>query len=197
MNFKSTIFIIFFLTIIYLTIISCQENYSPKPKGYPRMNFPEKTYTQIDTLLPYVFDIPSYARIEPDKGKNVEPYWVNLQFPSLNATLHISYKKINDNLNQYTEDSRKMVYKHSGKADNIIPKEWTNPDNKVFGMLYDIKGDAASTLQFYLTDSIRHFVRASFYFNTIPNKDSLAPAQAFIREDIDRMIESFKWNDKF
>ncbi len=185
------------VAMLIALIIGCGKSYSPKPKGYARIDFDEKKYTTSDSTYPYLFDIPTYCKMEDDKNSDAEPYWVNVQFPKLNATLHISYKKINNNLNKYTEDSRKMVYKHASKADNIIPKEWVNNEEKVFGMLYDIKGDAASTLQFFLTDSINHFLRASFYFNTIPNKDSLAPAQAFIRKDIDRMIESFKWNKDF
>lgn len=186
------------ISLLVLLMTSCQnDNYSPKPTGYQRMTFPEKEYEKINKNLPYTFEIPSYAKIVNDKDPNAEPYWINVQFPNLNATLHVSYKKVDGNLQAYTEDSRTMVYKHSGKADNIIPKEWINHEERVYGILYQIKGNAASTLQFHLTDSIRHFVRASFYFNTEPNKDSLAPAQEFIRKDIDRMIESFRWKPDF
>jgi gliding motility-associated lipoprotein GldD len=184
------------MTILLFT--ACQDdNQTPKPTGYPRMTFPPKEYKEIDKALPYTFEIPTYAKIEKDKGPNAEPYWINVQFPKLNATLHVSYKEVDGNLQTYTEDSRTMVYKHSGKADNIVPKQWVNHEDNVYGILYQIKGNAASTLQFHLTDSVRHLVRASFYFNTEPNKDSLAPAQKFIRKDIDRMIESFRWNEDF
>jgi len=193
----STLFAVILFSLIGFINFNCSENYNPKPIGYPRADFPEKLYMPSGSRLPYLFDIPQYPHIQADKSPNAEPYWINVQYPALNATLHVSYKKINNNLPEYTEDSRKMVYKHTGKADNIIPKEWINTEENVYGILYEIKGDAASTLQFHLTDSMQHFVRASFYFNTVPNKDSLAPAQAFIREDIDRMIESFHWNPEF
>ncbi|MEA2043373.1 MAG: gliding motility lipoprotein GldD [Bacteroidota bacterium] len=182
------------LMISLVWISSCKENNTPKPRGYFRVDFPEKEYTQSDSTLPYLFEMPVYSYIQKDIKNSENENWVNLQFPKLNATLHLSYKPVDNNLHLYTEDSHEMVYKHSGKADAIIPTEWRNEKNNVYGILYQIEGNAASTIQFYLTDSVNHFVRGSFYFNVHPNKDSLAPAQEFIKADIDRMIETFRWN---
>jgi gliding motility-associated lipoprotein GldD len=100
---------------------------------------------------------------------------------------------VDHNLFQYTEDSRALAYKHTIKADAINETVYTNPGHRVYGILYDIKGNAASSLQFYLTDSVRHFLRGSLYFNVEPNKDSLAPVIAYFREDIVHLIESFEW----
>ncbi len=179
---------------LLLIISACSENtYTPKPRGYFRTEFPEKSYQTFDSTYPYKFQYPKYAQIQADKEWNSEKYWANVTFGKLHAEIHLTYKKIEKNLPELTEDTRKLAYKHTIKADAITPIEWVNNEKKVYGLLFDIKGNAASTLQFYLTDSVEHFVRGSFYFNTIPNKDSLAPSQKFLREDIDKLIETFEW----
>lgn len=182
----------------FMWISSCaDETYTPKPRGYFRIDFPEKKYTRFDSAdYPYHFDYPVYAEVKKDRNRISEPYWVNLTFEDMNAKLHITYHKLENNLPELSEDARKFAYKHSIKADAIKPKEWVNPEKDVYGILYRIKGNAASTLQFYLTDSAEHFMRASFYFELQPNKDSLAPAQQFIDKDLERLIESFEWNPK-
>ncbi|MCK5169644.1 MAG: gliding motility lipoprotein GldD, partial [Bacteroidales bacterium] len=113
--------------------------------------------------------------------------------PDLNGKIHISYKTIDNNLNQILEDTRKLVYKHTIKADAINEKMFIKPEKKVYGILYEIEGNAASPMQFFLTDSINHYLRGALYFNVEPNKDSLAPVLDFVREDIIVLIESFEW----
>lgn len=176
--------------------ISCKDSYYPKPHGYLRTDFPEKTYRQFDSIFPYTFEIPVYSKVVPDSSRGAEKYWSDWNFPGFNATVFISYKDIRNNLHEYEEDTRKLAYKHTIKADAIEPIIWENHKENVYGILYDIQGNVASQIQFYLTDSVRHFIRASFYFNCVPNKDSLAPSLKFLREDIDRMIETFKWKNE-
>ena len=79
------------------------------------------------------------------------------------------------------------------KADAIGEMAYSNEDDNVFGTFYEIKGDAASNVQFYLTDSAKNFVRGALYFDVVPNKDSLAPVLSFISEDVKHLIETFKW----
>jgi gliding motility-associated lipoprotein GldD len=193
MNKYSIIYIPFFIILIFLS--SCGDVSIPKPHGYIRTDYPEKKYQTFDTNYPYKFKYPVYSKIENDSTPNAEKYWANIIFPSFNAKIYISYKKINGNLSNFEEDTRKLAYKHSIKADAINSQVWNNPQKKVYGVLYEIKGDVASQIQFYLTDSTTNFIRAAFYFNAIPNKDSLAPALEFIRKDIDVMIESFEWKN--
>ncbi len=184
---------------LYLIIItsflffSCREKYTPKPRGYPRIDFPQKLYVLHDSIEPYLFEYPEYAKIVPDRSPGSELYWMNIEFPSLNGTVYISYKKINGNLNAYVEDSRNFVYKHTVKAEQIPETRVSKPEKEVYGIIYDLKGNTASSVQFFLTDSIRHFVRGSLYFNTQPDKDSLAPVINFVREDIIHLINTFQW----
>jgi gliding motility-associated lipoprotein GldD len=173
--------------------ISCQRTYTPKPRGFLRIEFPDKEYTRFDSSCPYSFDHPVYSQVLPDTDYNSEPCWINIEFPSFNGKIHISYKKVDGNIYRYMEDSRSLAYKHTIKADAIKETVYTDPEAEVYGILYDIKGDAASSLQFYLTDSNKHFLRGSLYFNVLPNKDSLAPVIDYFRKDIIQLIESFEW----
>ena len=116
-----------------------------------------------------------------------------MDFNKIGGRLHISYKNINNNLGQILEDSRKLAYKHSIKADAIHEQVFIQPERNIYGILYEIDGNAASSIQFYVTDSINHYVRGALYFNVEPNKDSLAPVIRFIKDDIIVMIESFEW----
>ena len=182
------------LLVIILVVCACNNEYYPKPKGYFRIDLPEKEYVPFDTLYPYSFEYPVYARVIPDDHPQAEPYWINIVYPQFNGTLHLSHKKINGNLNEYLEDTRTLVMKHIPKASSIENKQYSNDKAKVYGLTYTISGvAAASPYQFYLTDSTEHFVRGALYFNTVPNNDSLAPVIEFLKEDINHMIETFEW----
>jgi gliding motility-associated lipoprotein GldD len=179
--------------LIILPVLACQRSYTPKPRGFMRIEFPPKAYTTFDSVCPYTFEYPVYGKIVPDTDVFAEPCWINIEFPSFDGTIHISYKEVNHNLNDYIEDSRTLTYKHTIKADAIKETVYTNPAQDVYGMLYDVKGNAASSIQFYLTDSNTHFLRGSLYFNVQPDKDSLAPVISFFRKDIIHLVESFAW----
>ena len=183
------LFIFFFL----ISGFSCRENFTPKPRGYPRIDFPEKVYTLYNSSKAFSFDYPVYAEVVPDRSVNAEQDWLNINFTQMNGTIYLSYKTINKNLDRYIEDSRNFVYKHAIKAEHIPEIPFYRPESKVYGILYDIKGNAASSVQFFITDSTMHFVRGSLYFDTQPDKDSLAPVIQFVREDIVHMINTFQW----
>ncbi len=187
------IYIWFVSGLILFAGISCRESYTPKPRGFLRIEFPEKEYIRFDSTCPFIFAHPVYSRVLPDTDYYSEPCWINIEFPSFNGKIHISYKKVEGNLYQYMEDSRSLAYKHTIKADAIKETVYSDPEADVHGILYDIKGNAASSLQFYLTDSNNHFLRGSLYFNVEPDKDSLAPVISYFREDIIHLIESFEW----
>jgi len=165
----------------------------PKPFGYFRITLPGKEYQTYNTSCPYSFSYPVYAVIENDTDANTEPCWINIRFPALNATIHCSYKQNKDELGGYIKDSRTLVYKHTVKADAINEIPINDTLRNVYGMLYDIKGNAASSVQFYLTDSVARFMRGALYFNCPPNKDSIAPVLQFVQEDIDTLLKTFIW----
>lgn len=183
-----------FIAILSIFLVwSCGETYIPKPYGYFRVDLPKHEYRTIDTLgLPYRFDLPKNVTMIDRKTKS-ENYWIDLNYPQLNASVYCSYKRIDHNLIDLLEDTRKIVYKHSVKADGIGEKVFDNDTKNVHGILYDLKGNTASSLQFVLTDSTKHFFRGALYFNNVPNKDSIAPMAQYIREDMIRLMESFEW----
>lgn len=184
---------VFLFILIALVPVSCKKKYTPKPKAYYRIDFPKKEYQNWNTDFPYSFDRLSMTKIEKDATKGAEKYWANIQYPEYRATIHLSYKNVDNNLEEYLEDSRKMAYKHSIVADAIAEQVYINNEENVYGMIYRIKGNAASSVQFVATDSTKHFLRGALYFQEHPNQDSLAPVIQFIDKDIVRLMESLKW----
>jgi gliding motility-associated lipoprotein GldD len=183
-----------YLAVIPFVLYSCQNSYVPKPRGYYRIDFPVKEYRQFDTTFPYTFEYPVYAKIVRDSSRMAEPYWINIVYYPFNAQLHISYKPVRNNLAIYLNDAHTLVNKHIPKANAISQREYVDADEKVFGLVYEITGsDAASTYQFYLTDSTKHFVRGALYFDLVPNNDSLAPVIDFLKKDVEHMITTFRW----
>lgn len=179
---------------LILGLNSCKNDFQPKPRGYFRIQLPKKEYTRFQiSSFPYQFDIPAYSRIGKPQS-NPEKYWINVIYPMFKAQLHISYKPVNNNLDTLLNDAHKMMNKHIPKANAINEQMFINEDLKVYGMSYEIMGsEAASPYQFYLTDSTQHFLRGALYFNFSPNNDSLKPVIEFIKEDMERLIESFEW----
>ena len=183
-----------FPLLLLIFSLSCKQEYTPKPHGYFRIDFQEKTYHRLDSAgLPYNFEIPDYSKIVADDERFSEPYWVNLLVPKHNAELHISYKKVGNNLSKLLEDSHTLAYNHSIRADAINERIFVNPEKKVYGTIYMIDGNAASPLQFYLTDSTQNFLRGALYFREVPNIDSLQPVIDYLTPDIIRLIETTEW----
>lgn len=192
---KQTTLIIRILAFIFI-LSSCDEEdeiYSPKPKGYPRIDFPKKEYRIYDSLCPYLFEIPNYSKMVRDKHKGAEPCWLNLEFPKFNATIHLSYKTIDKNISEYLEHSHDFANRHQIKATGMEEVVILRDSAKVYGLLFDIAGNTASSLQFYLTDSTKHFLRGALYFNSVPNTDSLKIVIDFIKKDVLHLINTTRW----
>ena len=181
-----------FIFCLSMVVFSCKENYTPKAKGYIRIDFPEKKYTRFQSPLGFSFEYPVYSVIKTDSGMNRHE-WINIEFPQFDGTVYLSYIKINKDPGKHADESRDLAYKHTIKAESIQEIMINLPEQKVFGIFYDIKGNAASSVQFFVTDSLVNFIRGSLYFNTQPNQDSLGPVIHFLREDIDHFIKSLEW----
>jgi gliding motility-associated lipoprotein GldD len=184
------------LSLIVLLAACNSNDFTPKPRGYFRIELPVKQYRQLDSIYPYKFDYPVYARITPDPMAKEEKNWMNLEFPRFRGKVHISYKTVSDKaeLARFFEDSRKLALKHISKASSIDQTTLSDPANHVYGLIYSINGTgAASPYQFYVTDSTRHFLRGALYFDAIPNSDSLLPVISFVKKDIDHLINTLRW----
>lgn len=188
-----------FILMLCVGMTACKNTPTPKPRGFFRMEFPTDTQRihYQGEGLPYHFSAASFSKIERRTDEPKEQYWCDVQYPALNATLYISYKQLSqrkgEDLAARTEESYQMSYKHVVKADYISESSFSVPQHKVYGTLYEVGGDAASAIQFYATDSLRHFIRGSLYFNCTPKRDSLAPAIEFLTQDIRKIIESLQW----
>ena len=183
--------------ILFLLLASgCKDQYTPKPYGYFRIDFPEKQWVASPDTLPYCFEQSAQAILEADPDKQAEPGWMNLSYPQYNAKLHLSYKEINNDtaLNHYLEDCHHLAYTHTIKAESINEKYFKN--REIFGLIYYIEGNTASSTQFFITDSTRHFLRGALYFNQHPDKDSLAPVIDYLREDVVTLMETLRFKNK-
>lgn len=182
------------LVLLVLASSCGDKNPQPKPRGYFRIDLPEKQYVTLDTMHYYSFEYPTYSTITPDYHSLQEKDWVNVEFPRFKGTIHISYKQVNDNLGEYLEDAYFMITKHIGKATGIRDSVIINKERDVYGLMYYLDGEGvASPLQFYLTDSTEHFMRGSLYFNVVPNNDSLQPVIDFITDDVRHLINTLEW----
>ena len=177
-----------------LFLSACSEDYTPKPRGYFRISLPEKKYTNVSPeTCPFTFEIPEYAQSVLDTSPNAQPCWINIEFPQFRGTLYLSYRQLEGNLQQCIEDSRALSMKHIPKSSGIEESDIIIPEQKIYGSYYTVKGNAASALQFYVTDSTRNFIRGSLYFYTLPNPDSIAPVQEFLETDVMHFVNSLHW----
>ena len=169
---------------------SCEEHAVPRPRGYPRIDFPKKEYRPTADSLPFFFEMPAYMELLHSAR---EGYAYNMSAPRYRATIHLTYYNRPSALNTLMEDSRKMAYQHSVRADAIRESLYEDSARRVYALLYRLSGDVASAVQFYATDSVSHFLRGALYFYVAPNADSLAPAVAFFDADMVHLLETLRW----
>jgi gliding motility-associated lipoprotein GldD len=190
----------FFCVLCLFVLMACNSPYTPRPKGYYRIDFPEKKYQRFEQAgYPYSFDYPVYAQVVKDStffGERTEnPWWINVDFPHFNARVYISYKAIGPtSLEKLVGQGFAMAGKHSVKAYAINDSAFENPQG-VKGVFFNLEGDVATANQFFLTDSVRHFLRGALYFDATPNADSLAIVNRFLVTDLQRLIQSFTWKN--
>lgn len=180
---------------LWVACVHKEESYAPKPKGYFRIELPEHSYQKMDTILPFTFDIAQTAKVSFQQ-KEDEKYWINVDYPSLNAVFNMTYFPLHNDLRDLALAEERMVKFHidHGKADDVQYSLVADDANRVFGRIYEIEGaEAACPLQFWTTDSVNHFLRASIYFNFAPNNDSLAPVIQYLKEDALKIINTLSW----
>lgn len=189
--------ILLFVLLSVIAACTSESTNTPKPKGYFRINFPKKQYRVFNSDCPFTFEYPVYAQITADSDKNAQPCWNNMNFPQFNGKLHLTYHGVfsEKNYNEMTESARTLAMKHTIKANSIDQRLINYPEKKVYGIYYAIEGNTASSVQFFLTDSAKHYFRGALYFNERPQYDSIQPVVKFLKKDIDRMIETFKWKN--
>lgn len=177
-----------YMTIVVLMVLlSCGEETLPKPKGMLRLDYPEARRVSLQSQY-FHFERNALSKVQEEGNKAI-----TIDYPLLNAAIYITYKPVEGNLTALLSDAQKLSYEHVIKADDITEQPFINPEDSVYGMFYEVRGDAASQSQFYVTDSTRHFVTGSLYFYAKPNYDSIYPAAVYLQKDIRRIMETIKW----
>lgn len=179
---------IFALFTVIFSVFSCKDEVFPKPSGYLRLDYPEAKYVNFENQCPFTFEMNSEAVIKGEKNCGF-----TISYPKMKATIYLTYKPVNKDINLLLRDAQKLTYEHVIKADDILEQPYLNPSKKVYGMFYQVDGNAATNSQFYVTDSIKHFVTGSVYFYAKPNFDSVMPAASYIRNDMQRLMETLEW----
>ena len=167
---------------------SCKEDVLPKPKAQLRLEYNDPRYVLMETECPYTFEKSIIS-----KAKINNRCWINLEYPELRASINMTYRPIQNNLNELLQEAEKLTFNHSIKADGISSRPYLNKEHKVYGSIFEVSGNAASPLQFHVTDSSSHFITGAVYFDVQPNYVSIRPAVQYIENDIVRMIESLQW----
>jgi gliding motility-associated lipoprotein GldD len=177
---------------LFVLLVACSEP-SPKPLSYFRIDIPQPNYQVENKFKNFTFELSDQAMIK-ESPQNEAGEFFNIVYNQLQAEIYCSYIPIKkEKLAQFSEESRKFVYLHAVKADAIQEHFFENPQQKVYGIVYNIKGNVASSTQFVLTDSVSAFFRGALYFYNRPNFDSIAPVLEYINKDIQVIIESFRW----
>ncbi len=180
----------FFLTLSAIFILaSCKDEVLVKPSAKLRLDYSNPEYKIEDMGCPFTFEMNQNARMVKKKGCDI-----NINYPEMKATLYMTYRDItNNNLDSLLRDAQKLAYDHTIKANSIPAYPFVNPDDNVYGMFYMINGNAATQAEFYVTDSINHFLNGALYFEARPNFDSIYPAVIYLREDIRKLMETIRW----
>lgn len=190
-------FPIFLLTI--LAFSGCDRVYTPKPKGYNRIDLPAHAYQPLPDTLPYRFEYSKHAYIRKDTSWIAEDYWIQVTYPEFNASIEITYKPVFSSdslLYNYFETAYRLTAQHKKKAYSIEETSMIIPngDNAIVA---ELSGEVPSQMQFYTSDSSMHFLRGALYFNTATENDSLKPVIEFVKVDILHLLKTLQWNKDF
>jgi gliding motility-associated lipoprotein GldD len=187
-----------FLCLLAGLLAACSSDYSIKRRGYFKINFPQHQYQLFDQPgYPYTFEYPVYAKIIKDstffESKPENDYWINVDFPQFNGRIYMSYKELEkNNFTKLVNDAFTMTYKHTSKATEITDSAMTTPTG-VSGVFFNVGGNAATAKQFFVSDSVKHFLRGALYFDAAPNEDSLGIVNDFLQADMKHLINSLRW----
>lgn len=182
--------LLYFLVLgISISLLACKEDPYPKPKSYLHLAYPMAQYKQFINDCPYSFAISEESSIQFKPGCSAQ-----VIYPNLDATVHITYRSVQNNLKEILSEADRLTTKHTVKADVIIPYPFENREKKVYGVLFEVQGQSASNVQFHVTDSSKHVLTAALYFKVRPNYDSIYPAVDYIKNDMMKMMETFEWN---
>lgn len=183
--------------LLLFGLISCSDNelLIPKPSTFLRTDLPAHTYDKLKENLPYTFELSNVYFAKPVLFRNEKTNHLEINLGKLNGVLYLNYYPIanRDSLVRYINLSNDKVDEHQIKATGIKDKQLIFNNKRVFGTFFMFKGNVATNYQFYLTDSVHHFIRGEVLMNCRPNYDSLKPSLNYIQQDLEHLFETFEW----
>ena len=181
------------IVLIFLTvaILGCKEEVFPKPKAKLRLEYPKPEYETFESKH---FEFQKNKLAEKTNVENPNAGDLVLDYPEMKGSIYITHKKIEDNLEKLMVDAERLSFEHAAMADGITQTDFVNEEEGIFGTYFEVRGDAASQAQFFVTDSTEHFVTGSLYFYARPNYDSIYPAAAYLQNDIRKIMETLRWD---
>lgn len=179
------------LYILILPFVACNIDVLPKPEAQLRLEYQKPSYTLTHDSCPYQFEVSNQSVI-----KTNQKCWMNIEYPKLNATINLTYRPIENNLKELFLESEKLTFNHAIKADGISSVPYEDSSKETYGSIFQVTGNAASPIQFHVTDSTNNFITGAVYFNVQPNYDSIIPAINYLQNDIIHLIETLKWKEQ-
>lgn len=177
-----------FIVLVAIFLGSCGGDTLPKPKSYLKLQYPVATYKNVASNCPFTFEASTYAKVEIKNN-----CWAKIEYPNLKATIHITYREVDNNLEDILKEVEKLTFEHTIKADAISDRPYNDIEKKVYAKLYNIEGNVATNIQFRATDSLKHVLSGALYFYAKPNYDSIVPAVKYIEKDMMKLVESLTW----
>jgi gliding motility-associated lipoprotein GldD len=173
-----------------LSLLACNKNYKPKPKGYNYINFPERSYASITIKNKYSFEKNTQTSVEQNDSYG----WLNLLYKNYDAEILITHKYIEkkNDLTSFINESYKLTNKHNKKASSI-KETHIKTKNGLNAIIIDLKGEVPTQFQFITTDSVNHFLRGALYFQVATKNDSLAPIIEYIKKDMIHILNTLEW----
>lgn len=185
------------LFLLFIFLCACEEEFSPKPRGYNRIDLPAHEYKKLEEDHPYTFEHSVHAKVLKDTSLIAEPHWIDLYYPQFRSNVQITYKSLKtdkENLKEHIKDAFKLKEGHLKKAYSIDEAVIRTKTGKT-AMIFELQGEVPSQFQFYITDSTSHFLRGALYFRTATKNDSLAPVIQYMKEDILHLLNTLEWKD--
>lgn len=182
---KNCIWVGLLCTLLLLT--ACPASQTRKPAVVDRK------YVMTTDTLPFSFFIPQESFLQMADVPQKEKVFVDLIFPQEKARLYCTYYAITpERFRVMAEESRKLVYFHSAKADAIHEDFYEDPGKGVYGIFYTLDGKVATPYQLSLTDSVTYYFHASLYFDSGESHPEKGDTLEILAKDLKQLMETFK-----
>lgn len=177
------------LIIMGLSCIACSQRPDapvPRPQAYPRIADPGQSYSAIDGI-PVRFETNTSAVVSMPKS-----HWIDISYPSLNATLHISLTPADTSeIDNIIANRIQRIRLNLADRSTVENTEINSPQFR--SVIFRSPDSRSTPLQFIATDDSAWVVSGVAFFDRIaPDApvDSLSPAISYINRDLTRALSN-------